>query len=105
VGTGASASYTAAKGAVVALTRTVAVELAQQRIRVNVVLPGAIDTPMVDDAQGDDPAARQAQADTSPLRRFGRAEEVANGVLFLVSDESSFVTGATIAIDGGLSAW
>jgi NAD(P)-dependent dehydrogenase (short-subunit alcohol dehydrogenase family) len=105
VGYGESASYTAAKGALVALTRTVAVELAPEGIRVNVITPGVIDTPMVDDAQGDDQAARDAQYESSPIRRAGTAEEMANAVLYLASDESSFVTGATLAVDGGLTVW
>jgi NAD(P)-dependent dehydrogenase (short-subunit alcohol dehydrogenase family) len=105
VGYGESASYTAAKGALVALTRTVAVELAPEGIRVNVITPGVIDTPMVDDAQGDDQAARDAQYASSPIRRAGTAEEMARAVLYLASDESSFVTGTTLAVDGGLTVW
>jgi cyclopentanol dehydrogenase len=105
VGYGESASYTAAKGALTALTRTVAVELAHEGIRVNVVHPGVIDTPMVDDAMGDDEAARAAQLESAPMRRAGRAEEVAAAVLYLASDEASFVIGATVPVDGGLSVW
>jgi cyclopentanol dehydrogenase len=105
VGYGESASYTAAKGALTALTRTVAVELAPEGIRVNVVHPGVIDTPMVDDAMGDDEAGRAAQLEVAPMRRAGLAEEVAAAVLYLASDEASFVTGATLAVDGGLSVW
>jgi NAD(P)-dependent dehydrogenase (short-subunit alcohol dehydrogenase family) len=105
VGYGESASYTAAKGALTALTRTVAVELAREGIRVNVVHPGVIDTPMVDDAMGDDEAARAAQLEVAPMRRIGRAEEVAAAVLYLASDEASFVTGAIVPVDGGLTVW
>jgi NAD(P)-dependent dehydrogenase (short-subunit alcohol dehydrogenase family) len=105
VGYGESASYTAAKGALTALTRTVAVELAREGIRVNVVHPGVIDTPMVDDAMGDDEAGRAAQLEVAPMRRIGRAEEVAAAVLYLASDEASFVTGATLPVDGGLTVW
>jgi cyclopentanol dehydrogenase len=105
VGYGESASYTAAKGALSALTRTVAVELAAERIRVNVVHPGVIDTPMVDDAMGDDEVARAAQKDVAPMHRVGAAAEVAAAVLYLASDESSFVTGAALAVDGGLTVW
>ena len=105
VGYGESASYTASKGALTALTRTVAVELASEGIRVNVVHPGVIDTPMVDDAMGDDVVAREAQLHVAPMRRIGRAEEVAATVLYLASDESSFVTGAVVAVDGGLTVW
>jgi NAD(P)-dependent dehydrogenase (short-subunit alcohol dehydrogenase family) len=105
VGYGESASYTAAKGALSALTRTVAVELAAERIRVNVVHPGVIETPMVDDAMGDDEVARAAQKDVAPMHRIGVAAEVAAAVLYLASDESSFVTGAALAVDGGLTVW
>jgi cyclopentanol dehydrogenase len=105
VGYGESASYTAAKGGLTALTRTVAVELATEGIRVNVVHPGVIDTPMVDDGVGRSPEALRAQAATAPLGRIGRAEEMAAAVLFLASDESSFVTGASLSVDGGSSVW
>jgi len=105
VGYGESASYTASKGALSALTRTVAVEFARERIRVNVVHPGVIDTPMIDDAMGDDQAGRDAQPDVAPMRRIGSADEMALAVLYLASDEASFVTGATLAVDGGLTVW
>jgi 3alpha(or 20beta)-hydroxysteroid dehydrogenase/cyclopentanol dehydrogenase len=105
VGYGESASYTAAKGGLTALTRTVAVELAAEGIRVNVVHPGVIDTPMVDDGVGRSSEALQAQAASAPLGRIGRAEEMAAAVLFLASDESSFVTGASLSVDGGSSVW
>jgi 3alpha(or 20beta)-hydroxysteroid dehydrogenase len=105
VGYGESASYTAAKGALSALTRTVAVELAGEGIRANVIHPGVIDTPMIDDAMGDDAGHRDAQRDVAPMRRIGRPDEMAAAVLYLASDESSFVTGASLAVDGGLTAW
>jgi cyclopentanol dehydrogenase len=105
VGYGESASYTAAKGALTALTRTVAVELAPEGIRVNVVHPGVIDTPMVDDGVGRSPEALRLQAAAAPLGRIGRPDEMAAAVLYLVSDESTFVTGASLSVDGGLSVW
>jgi len=105
VGYGESASYTAAKGALTALTRTVAVELAPEGIRVNVVHPGVIDTPMVDDGVGRSPESLRAQAAVAPLGRIGTAGEMAAAVLYLASDEASFVTGATLAVDGGLTVW
>jgi NAD(P)-dependent dehydrogenase (short-subunit alcohol dehydrogenase family) len=105
VGYGESASYTASKGALTALTRTVAVELARERIRVNVVHPGVIDTPMVDDGVGRSPEALRLQAAAAPLGRIGRPEEMAAAVLYLASDESTFVTGASLSVDGGLSVW
>jgi cyclopentanol dehydrogenase len=105
VGYGESASYTASKGALTALTRTVAVELARERIRVNVVHPGVIDTPMVDDGVGRSPEALRLQAASAPLGRIGRPEEMAAAVLYLVSDSSTFVTGASLSVDGGSSVW
>jgi NAD(P)-dependent dehydrogenase (short-subunit alcohol dehydrogenase family) len=104
VGYGESVSYTAAKGALVAMTRTVAVELAPEGIRVNVVTPGVILTPMVDDARDDDLGEPQG-FDVAPMLRAGLAEEVAAAVLYLASDEASFVTGATVPVDGGLTVW
>jgi NAD(P)-dependent dehydrogenase (short-subunit alcohol dehydrogenase family) len=105
IGTGESASYTASKGALTALTRTAAVELAPDRIRVNVVHPGVIDTPMVDAGMGRSPEALATMAASAPIGRIGRPEEMAAAVLYLASDESSFVTGASLSVDGGLTAW
>jgi NAD(P)-dependent dehydrogenase (short-subunit alcohol dehydrogenase family) len=105
VGTGNGAAYHATKGAVHALMKTAAIELAPDGIRVNTVHPGAIDTPMADEALGDDPAARTKMLATHPLGRMGNPEEVALAVLYLLSDESSFVTGAELVIDGGNTAW
>jgi cyclopentanol dehydrogenase len=81
IGTGESASYTATKGALTALTRTVAVELAPERIRVNVVHPGVIDTPMVDDGMGRSPETLRTMAASAPIGRMGRPEEMAAAVL------------------------
>jgi NAD(P)-dependent dehydrogenase (short-subunit alcohol dehydrogenase family) len=105
IGTGESASYTASKGALSALTRTAAVELAPDRIRVNVVHPGVIDTPMVDAGMGRSPEALGKMAAAAPIGRIGRPEEMAAAVLYLASDEASFVTGASLSVDGGLTAW
>jgi NAD(P)-dependent dehydrogenase (short-subunit alcohol dehydrogenase family) len=105
MGSGNSVAYTASKGAITAMTRTVSVELATQNIRVNVVHPGAIETPMVQELLGDDQEARREMIARHPIGRAGEPEEVASGVLFLASDESSFVTGATLVIDGGNTVW
>jgi cyclopentanol dehydrogenase len=105
MGSGNSASYTATKGAVSALTRTVSVELATEGIRVNAVHPGGVETPMAAECLGDDAEARRALIATHPMGRIGEPEEIATGVLFLASDEASFVTGASLVIDGGNTVW
>ncbi len=92
------ASYVASKWAVRGLTKVAALELAPYRIRVNAVVPGAIATPMI--LRDDDREARERLSRT-PLGRIGEPEDVAEAVLFLVSDAASFVTGAELTIDGG----
>ena len=101
------APYTATKGAVLQLTRALALELAPRAIRVNAVCPGVIDTPLTTsflDLAGDPEALRAEYAAASPLGRMGTPEEVANCVLFLASDESSFVTGSALVVDGATTA-
>lgn len=103
VGSGAAAAYQATKGAVRLLTKTAAVEYATRGVRVNSVHPGVIATPMIQellDQQGD----RQPDIVRTPMRRAGSPAEIASTMLFLASDESSFVTGAELVIDGGLTA-
>ncbi len=107
VGADNHAAYVASKGAVMQLTRALAVELASASIRVNAVCPGVIDTPLTDLylAESDDPdALRVAFGAASPMHRLGSAREVANCVLFLSSDEASFVTGSALIVDGGQTA-
>jgi NAD(P)-dependent dehydrogenase (short-subunit alcohol dehydrogenase family) len=94
--------YAASKAGVVALTRSLAVGLAKYNIRVNCVAPGLIATPMVEGLMG--PRRDSAVEQRVPLKRHGKAEEVAYAVLFLASDEASFITGQTICVDGGMSA-
>ena len=101
VGTARSAGYVAAKHGVVGLTRTAALEYAAQGVRVNVVGPGYIDTPLLD---GLSPDVRRALVALHPLGRLGRAEEVAELVVWLSGDGASFVTGAYYAVDGGYLA-
>lgn len=94
-------AYQASKGAVVQMTRAAAVDLAGDRIRVNCVLPGLIFTEMTKTEPAD---AVTQNIEMTPLGRGGESEEVANGVLFLASDEASYVTGAVLPIDGGYTA-
>jgi NAD(P)-dependent dehydrogenase (short-subunit alcohol dehydrogenase family) len=97
------AVYNASKGAVRIFTKSAAIQYAGEGIRVNSVHPGDIDTPMAQARLNDPQLQREAEA-RSPLGRTGRPEEVAYGVLYLASDESSFVTGSELVIDGGYTA-
>ena len=96
------AAYTASKGAVRLFTKSTAIQYAGENIRCNSIHPGGVDTPMVQEAP-DDPARRDARRRT-PMDRRAAPEEIAYGVLYLASDESSFVTGSELVIDGGRSA-
>lgn len=103
------AAYASSKGGVVAMTRALAVELARDQIRVNAVLPGAVDTSMLQEGlarQGSDvEAARRALAARTPLGRIGTPEEIAEAVYFLADGKlSSFITGQTLVVDGGALA-
>ena len=92
--------YCASKGGVVGMTEALAVELAPYNIRVNAISPGMIETPMIDPIKKD-PKVAEAMLDRVPMKRVGKPEEVSNLVLFLASDESSYMTGSTVVIDGG----
>jgi len=100
---GTSAAYAASKGGVRLFTKATAVQHAKDNIRCNSVHPGPIDTPMVRGPQTD-PDRVETLVGRVPLGRLGTAEEIAYGVLYLASDESSFVTGAELVIDGGRTA-
>jgi NAD(P)-dependent dehydrogenase (short-subunit alcohol dehydrogenase family) len=107
IGWGGTSVYSASKGAVIALTKFLAAELAPRGIRVNAVCPGSIRTPMVERVFAQAPDADAAWASTAalhPLGRVGTAAEVADAVVFLASSRSSFVTGTCLVVDGGLTA-
>jgi len=103
IGSGAAVAYHASKGAVRLLTKTVAAELAKYNIRVNSIHPGVIKTPMTEELLKD-PANTKNLLGTTVLGRPAEAIEVAYGALFLASDESSFITGSELVIDGGYTA-
>ncbi|MGD9751789.1 MAG: glucose 1-dehydrogenase [Acidimicrobiia bacterium] len=96
-----SFAYAATKYAVTGMTACAALELARDKIRVNSIHPGVIDTPMV---ASDDPTATDRIVRATPMRRVGEPEEIARVALFLASDESSYMTGAHVPVDGGVTA-
>ncbi|MBM9467837.1 SDR family NAD(P)-dependent oxidoreductase [Nakamurella leprariae] len=100
VGAAGVSAYQASKGAVTVMTKNAAVTYAPEGIRVNSVHPGLITTPMTD---AQDPAISAGLVDTTPLGRAGRPDEVANAILFLASDEASYVTGGQLVVDGGFT--
>jgi NAD(P)-dependent dehydrogenase (short-subunit alcohol dehydrogenase family) len=97
-------SYTASKGAVLSMTRELAVQFARENIRVNALCPGPVETPLLLSIFGDDPAALERRRSHWPTGRLAKPREIVNGALFLASDESSYVNGSTFLVDGGLTA-
>ena len=97
-------SYTASKGAVLAMSKELGVQFARQGVRVNALCPGPVETPLLLAIFGDDPSAFKRRQVHWPTGRLGKPREIVNAALFLASDESSFVTGATFVVDGGLTA-
>jgi 2-keto-3-deoxy-L-fuconate dehydrogenase len=99
-----NSAYIAAKGAIISLTRTMALDFATDGIRVNAIAPGAIDTPMLRRSfarHADPEPMREASRNRHAMKRFGKAEEVAEAALYLASDASSFTTGTVMVVDGG----
>jgi NAD(P)-dependent dehydrogenase (short-subunit alcohol dehydrogenase family) len=103
VGSRSGTSYHASKGAARALTRATAIQYASQGIRINAVFPGFVETGMTAEMHAR-PGVREERAGLTPLGRIAEPEEIAPGILYLASDEASFVTGAELVIDGGMTA-
>ncbi len=97
-------AYTASKGAVLSMSRELAVQFARQGIRVNALCPGPVETPLLMRLFSETPGAYERRRVHLPMGRLATAREIANAALFLASDESSYVNGATFLVDGGLSA-
>src|SRR5215831_13473384 len=95
-------AYTASKGGVLSLTRETAVEFARRNIRVNALCPGPVDTPLMAELLGD-PARRARRMVHIPFGRLAKASEVAHAALFLASDESSYINGVALTVDGGIT--
>lgn len=103
IGSGSAAAYQATKGAVRLLTKTAAVEYATRGVRVNSLHPGVVATPQIQDLL-DEQGDQQPDVARTPMKRWAEPEEIAPGIVYLASDESSFMTGAELVIDGGLTA-
>jgi NAD(P)-dependent dehydrogenase (short-subunit alcohol dehydrogenase family) len=96
-------SYTASKGGVLALSRELGIEFARRGVRVNALCPGPVNTPLLQALYANDPEQAARRLVHLPMGRFAEAREIAQGALFLASDESSYVTASTFLVDGGLS--
>lgn len=103
VGSSGEAVYSGAKGGVIAFSKAIAREVARHRINVNVVCPGPTDTALFASMGGDNPKLREALTKAIPFRRLGQPDDIANAVVFLASDEASFITGQTLSVSGGLT--
>jgi len=103
VGSSGEAVYAAAKGGIIAFTKTVAREMARNGINANAVCPGPTDTPLFASIGGDNPKLREALIRAIPMRRLAQPTDLANVVAFLASDEAAYVTGQTVSVSGGLT--
>jgi 2-hydroxycyclohexanecarboxyl-CoA dehydrogenase len=103
VGSSGEAVYSAAKGGVIAFTKTIAREMARHQVNANVVCPGPTNTALFASMGGDNPKLREALTKAIPLRRLAQPSDLANVVAFLASDEAAYVTGQTVSVSGGLT--
>lgn len=97
-------AYTASKGAVISLTKSLAVQFGPQGVRSNAICPGPIETPLLTEWLLSDPEARRTRLERNPSGRFGRPEDIVNAGIYLASDESSWTNGAVLVIDGGITS-
>ena len=97
-------AYTASKGAVIALTKSLAVQFAPQGVRSNAICPGPIETPLMTEWLLKDPEAKRVRLARNPTGRFGKSEDIVQAGIFLASDESQWTNGATLVIDGGITS-
>jgi NAD(P)-dependent dehydrogenase (short-subunit alcohol dehydrogenase family) len=97
-------AYTASKGAVIALSKSLAVQFAPRGVRSNAICPGPIETPLLTEWLLKDPEARRVRLARNPTGRFGRPEDIVNAGIFLASDESAWTNGAVLVIDGGITS-
>lgn len=103
VGSSGEAVYSAAKGGIIAFTKTVARELARSKVNVNCICPGPADTPLFAGISEGNPKLRQALEKAIPMRRLAQPEDLANAVAFFASDEAAYITGQTLSVSGGLT--
>lgn len=103
IGAANQISYSASKGGVLSMSREMAVQFARDGVRVNAICPGPVSTPLLEAYLAKEPAHAQRRLDRIPLGRFARPEEVADAVVFLASDESSYITASALMVDGGAS--
>lgn len=103
VGSTGEAVYSAAKGGVIAFTKTLAREMARYKININCVAPGPTDTPLFAEIAAGNPQIAEALVKTIPFRRLGQPGDLANAVLFMASDEAAYITGQTLSVNGGLN--
>ncbi|MEP7198353.1 MAG: glucose 1-dehydrogenase [Chloroflexota bacterium] len=96
-------AYTASKGAVIALTQSLAVQFGPQNVRVNAICPGPILTPLLEKLYASDPAKRALRLNRIPMGRFGKAEDIVYAAMYLASDESTWVNGSSLVVDGGIT--
>jgi 2-hydroxycyclohexanecarboxyl-CoA dehydrogenase len=103
VGSSGEAVYSAAKGGIIAFTKTIAREMARKQVNANCVCPGPTDTALFASMGGDDPKLRESLTRAIPFRRLAAPSDLANAVAFLASDEASYITGQTVSVSGGLT--